>query len=341
MTFENKVMNHKTKSITKQQLEEYACTSNAEVLYSLVRPLVDAGLLEPMKNASTNGNSVYTIYSKYRIVRKNKDASNEKQEIQKLHPKLISNNYLTEHPDRYILYKTQLQRLSSFFFKGAGNGITISRKERSYEIFGEEKQLDQTGLISLLKQIGITNDDLAFYDTPEYCFPDYYCRRRKEMTVLICENKDIWFDIRKIMFEDSGCRLWGQPLDGILYGGGNNITKYRALTEYTHFMGDVHIRYLYWGDIDREGLNIYLKLIKSNPEISIRLFTEGYIRMMDLAENNNVPDSDDKRELMMDYSEIYALFEDEFQKRLEQYILTNERVPQEIINYGILKKEME
>lgn len=341
MTFENKVMNHKTKSITKQQLEEYAGTSNVKVLYSLVKPLVDAGLLEPMKNASTNGNSVYTIYSKYRIVRENKDVSNEKQEIQKLYPKLISNNYLTEHPDRYILYKTQLQRLSSFFFKGAGNGISISRKERSYEIFGEEKQLDQTGLISLLKQIGITNDDLAFYDTPEYCFPDYYCRRRKEMTVLICENKDIWFDIRKIMFEDSGCRLWGRVLDGILYGGGNNVTKYKALTEYTHFMGDVHIRYLYWGDIDREGLNIYLRVIKSNPDISIRLFTEGYIRMMDMAKNNNVPDSDDKRELMMDYSEIYALFAEEYQKQFEQYILKNARVPQEIINYGILRKEME
>ncbi len=341
MTFENKVMNHKTKSITKQQLEEYACTSNVKVLYSLVKPLVDAGLLEPMKNASTNGNSVYTIYSKYRIVRENKVVSDEKQEIQKLYPKLISNNYLTEHPDRYILYKTQLQRLSSFFFKGAGNGISISRKERSYEIFGEEKQLDQTGLISLLKQIGITNDDLAFYDTPEYCFPDYYCRRRKEMTVLICENKDIWFDIRKIMFEDSGCKLWGRVLDGILYGGGNNVTKYKALTEYTHFMGDVHIRYLYWGDIDREGLNIYLRVIKSNPDISIRLFTEGYIRMMDMAKNNNVPDSDDKRELMMDYSEIYALFAEEYQKQLEQYILKNARVPQEIINYGILRKEME
>lgn len=43
----------------------------------------------------------------------------------------------------------------------------------------------------------------------------------------------------------------------------------------------------------------------------------------------------------MDYSEIYALFAEEYQKRLERYILTNARVPQEIINYGILKKEME
>ena len=75
--------------------------------------------------------------------------------------------------------------------------MPVSRKERSFEIFEQEKILDDSSIKSLIKSLGITQDDLCFYDTPEYCFHDYIPQKKNNMVLLICENKDIWFNIRR------------------------------------------------------------------------------------------------------------------------------------------------
>ena len=105
-------------------------------------------------------------------------------------------------------------------------------------------------------------------------------------------------------------------------------------------MGAEAVKYLYWGDIDRAGLNIFLSLSKNNPEIDIRLFVPAYAEMLHLAENCEIPDSDDHRERMGNYEDIYALFSDEDKKQMIKLIEDNKRLPQEIINYESLLKMM-
>ncbi len=79
----------------------------------------------------------------------------------------------------------------------------------------------------------MSEEDLGFYNTPEYCFHDYIPERKNSMVLLICENKDIWFNIRRCMFEDNYKSLFGVPIDGVVFGNGNEVTKKQgALTEY-------------------------------------------------------------------------------------------------------------
>ena len=160
------------------------------------------------------------------------------------------------------------------------------------------------------------------------------------MTLLICENKDIWFNIRRRMYENGARELSGTPIDGVVYGCGNRISEAGALSEYTRFMGTNHVEYLYWGDIDRAGFNIYLSLLKNNPGLSIRLFVPAYEKMLQLAGKHDIPDSHDHRERMGDYESIYRLFAEEYRELLTAFIDNNKRVPQEIISYETLLEAM-
>ena len=263
----------------------------------------------------------------------------ELKEISALHPLLQSNGYLQSKPEEYKKYRPLLQKLDRYLFCRSENAISISRKERSFEIFDEEKALDDKTFCALLERIGITADTLAFYDTPEYCFNDYIPDRKAQMTLLICENKDIWFNIRRMMFENNATNIFDTHIDGVVYGCGNKVSGMGALTTYTEFIGS-EVKYLYWGDIDRAGLNIYLSAVRANPNIDIKLFVPAYEEMLRLAHTKNIPDSDDERNRIEDYSQIFDLVDQNLRTIFEQSIQNNKRIPQEIITYAFLKENM-
>jgi hypothetical protein len=261
------------------------------------------------------------------------------KDISALHPLLQSNGYLQSKPEEYKKYRLQLQKLDRYLFYRSENEISISRKERSFEIFDEEKTLDDKTFCALLERSGITADSLAFYDTPEYCFNDYIPDRKAQMTLLICENKDIWFNIRRMMFENNATNIFDIHIDGVVYGCGNKVSGMDALTSYTEFIGS-EVKYLYWGDIDRAGLNIYLSAVRANPNINIKLFVRAYEEMLRLAQTKNIPDSDDERNRIEDYSQIFGLVDQNLRTLFEQSIQNNKRIPQEIITYAFLKENM-
>ena len=324
------------KTITYQDLKKAAGCDSEESLYHEVKQCVEAGLLSPVASSKTNGNVLFPIYLKYRILAKADESETEKDQISKLHPILLESGLFQRKPAEYQRYKEQIQRLNAWLFSHMDSPIPISRKERSFEIFGEEKQLEDPSFVSLLKRLGVTPDYLSYYDTPEYCFNDYIPERKKALCLLICENKDIWFNIRRMMFEQQKFSLLGTEFHGVVYGCGNRISEKNALTSYTDFLGTSDIRYYYWGDIDREGLNIYVKLKRSNPGLDITLFTRAYETMLDRSVHSPVPTSQDNREQMEDYSEIYSGFDDGHLSMLKESIDQNKRIPQEIISFAVL-----
>lgn len=326
------------KTINKSELASLLCTSSDAELYRLVSEAVLEGLLAPVKSSGTSGNKIYPLYFKYRITIAD-DYAEALSEIALLHPSLTKSGYLQSKPELYLKYKAQLKLLNAYLFKEKSSA-SISKKERSFEIFGEEKQMEDRAFKNLLNRLGLTADVLAYYETPEYCFNDYIPHRSDNILLLICENKDIWFNIRRRMFEDSVFNLFGIHIDGAVYGCGNRISEAGALLQYTHFMNTASVHYIYWGDIDRPGLNIYLSLLKNNPGLDIKLFVPAYEEMLYLSKTCVIPDSDDHRNITADYSEIYSMFPLQARDQLAGLIENNKRIPQEIINYEVLLKVM-
>lgn len=160
------------------------------------------------------------------------------------------------------------------------------------------------------------------------------------MALLICENKDTWFNIRRMLFEEKATELFDTHIDGVVYGCGNKVSQKDSLTAYTEFMGNSDIHYLYWGDIDRAGLNIYLSLVQNNPTLKINLFIPAYEEMLRLAKLRSIPDSADQREIIKDYQQIYAAISKNYRNFLMENIDQNKRIPQEIISYAHLREIM-
>lgn len=323
-----------------EELKQLYKESEVSALYSIVKKLCEQGNLVPVKSSGLNGNKNYPMHMKYKIVFSD-DIAEIKKEIGVLHPKLLENGYLKKHTDRYIQYRKEIQDLNSFLFQNNDLSIPVSKKERSFEIFNEEKMLENSDFMTTLAKIGMNDNTLAFYETPEYCFHDYIPVKKDNMTVLILENKDIWFNLRRMMFENSASVIFDTKIDGVLYGEGRKITGENFLSQYSEFMNCSNIRYLYWGDIDREGLNIYCSLLRKSCSCSISLFVPAYEKMLELSMNRTIPDSCDERNIMDDYSSIISLFSPDCQELLKKSLGDNKRIPQEIISFRWLKEHME
>ncbi len=338
--YSEKLARYGKKTITKAQLEKLFAETDDEALFSIVTALEQESLLAPFDRSPTNGNRIYPIHLKYHVTIPVDSFDTEQEEIRRLHPLLQSSGVLQEKPAEYRKYRDRLLMVDRYLFEHGTDRIPISRKERSFEIFGEEKVLDESTFSKFLEKLGLGKEKLAFYDTPEYCFNDYIPMRKPQMTLLICENKDIWFNIRRRMFEDGAGNIFDTHIDGVVLGWGNQVTQKNALTAYTAFLGGGRVSYLYWGDIDRAGLNIYLGLQSANPQLDISLFVPAYEAMLDRAKKVRIPDSTDLREVMKDYSDIYVVISEKNRDFLKENILGNKRIPQEIITYETLLQNM-
>ena len=301
--------------------------------------LVAKGVLKPIVSSGTDGNLKRPLYKKYRILAREDNTEQLKDEITKLHPRLLANGYLIKRPQQYVNHKVLIYKLNSYLCRGADRNM-MSCKERSLVIFADEKMLELNE--SFIRALGLSEECLYYYKTPEQYFMDYIPQRKRKMILLICENKDIWFNIRRQMYEESKSVIFGIHIDGVLYGGGNEITGKGWLAAYYRYLFAEQVDFLYCGDIDIAGFDIFLRLQDEiSPDgLNVTLFTPIYTKMLELCCIENLPDSEDNRKKNIEWERIYNLFSDEEIKSIQRIIALNKRLPQEIINYPILCENM-
>lgn len=322
------------KRITLEELSRLC--SDSEQLNEQIKELTNQGVLVPIKSSGTNGNQKNPLFMRYTICIEN-TIQVSPDEINALHPRLSANGYLLRNRMQFVNNSAFLCRLSEWLTDQKGNDM-MSRRERSFAIFGEEKELDNH--LRLLEAIGITGDMLRYYETPEQCFSDYIPVRKSTMTLLICENKDIWFNTRRLMYESKADTLFDTQIDGVIFGQGNDITGKDKFRSYAAYLGADTIRFLYCGDIDRAGFDIFLRLCKAAEELHIELFLTAYRKMLELSRNIQLPDSEDKRCILPEMSDILPMFQLDEQNQITQILQDNKRLPQEILSYPVLADNM-
>ena len=177
------------------------------------------------------------LFNKYRIIKPKEDFQSYLESIRQLNPALNIAGYL-KRPDLFKKHQEIVGGLSRYlWYSPELLEEPMSRKERSFSVWGREKLLDQSSALvrEVLKFSGLGEDFLNCYDTPEPFF-EYVHDRREQMTVLILENKDTWYTFRKLFQETGKNRVSGTPVDVLLYGEGNKISKRGALEEYKALM---------------------------------------------------------------------------------------------------------
>ncbi len=262
--------------------------------------------------------------------------TNYDREIRTLCDLINIEEYLNK-PSIYEKHRELLLPLNTFLIKNRKDlDIPISKNERAYQIWNDEKMLDDSLCKSIVKWNRL-EEKLNYYLTPEPFFDYIHCKKEK-MNILIVENKDTWYSLRKIINSlKNECYLCDIEIDGVLYGEGNKITKEKALEEYENEVIQRKCSFLYWGDLDYTGIEMYERVVNQNKNAEISLFTKIYEIMIDAKDldllgkikhnqNNNI-----SLELFIDS------FDKKYQERIKYMLNKNSYIPQEIINAAILK----
>ena len=251
------------------------------------------------------------------------------------HPR-INTFYYREHPECYERDREKLQLLSDYL-KDHSELLLVQEtmNERSFEIFHREKYFQREGGLELCKRVAITPETLAFYETSEP-LSYYSCSKQTPQNILIIENKDTFFDIRRYM-NSGNDRIMGREFGTVIYGAGKGIWK--TFEDYVngaerYFLGKNAL--FYFGDLDFEGILIFEHLIgqKQYRESGIHIFKEAYEKMLDKAWQlgfSRLPDTKEKQNANIGTSFLSA-FDAERRHQIRELLDMGKYIPQEILN---------
>jgi hypothetical protein len=339
MDLVDKILAYGKTILTETELQQVIKERDYRLFHQTVNKLVDDGVLVPVKSAGLNGR-LPPLFNKYRLIRPKEDFAGYLECIRYLNPALNISGYL-KRPDLYKKHREIIEGLSRYLWYSAELlEEPMSRKERSFSLWGREKLLDEHFALvrEVLKFNGLGEDFLNYFDTPEPFF-EYVHTRPEHMTVLILENKDTWFTFRKLMQDTGKSIVAGTPVDVLLYGEGNKIAKRGALEEYNAGMlggkaGQAG-RFLYFGDLDLEGIRLFFRTREANPHLDIRPFSGLYRLMLRLTEGVELPESLDKRDVTAPLAEFASMLGFDRADMLTVFLEKGRYIPQEIVNYQV------
>lgn len=203
--------------------------------------------------------------------------------IVQLDQRFWMNGWLLSHPGAFELYEKELLALNEFLVSGTMIG-DVTRRQLAYQMGGDEKFFEYgSDGFRLLRSMGV-EDLIRHRPLPKPDLLYHAPRRRKHMRVLVTENLDPWLDVRDLMYEEGVSQIIGERIHAVVLGGGMPVLEPNRLHLLLDTLGADSYDVLYWGDIDRAGLDILLKLqALLDGKFEVKAFTPAYQLMCDRA----------------------------------------------------------
>lgn len=261
-----------------------------------------------------------------------------RRQIIGLDPRLWINGWLLSTPDAFIRYERELRALDEALSGSSllGDG-SLSCRELSYRVFGDEKflALDSDGR-KLLHLMGLS-DVVCCHPQVKLELLHHIPKHHRHLRLVVSENLDPWVNMRNAMFVDGRKRLLGEKVHGVVFGNGYLVDDPHKLPDLLAAQYAEDVCVLYWGDLDRAGLQILSKLAEmADGRFEVRPFTAAYRLMLQRA-MTRFPDPLDNEETDQAGVPLRGLdlLEGELKPREAAYlreVLDNARlIPQEII----------
>ena len=301
--------------------------------YRYIVQLIETGRIEPIKSSPKNGKNP-SLYTRYWFFEPEHDYSAEKDELLYHTDPRIGTSYYLIHLDVYIKEKQYVRMLSDYLYRHSDAlKIRVSRNERSFEIWGEEKFLTEGAGKTILNHCMLSEDILNCYSTVEP-FACYIVNRSVPQKILILENKDPFYGMRRHL-QSGNDSILGTSIGTLIYGAGKRVisTFTDFLISAEEYMTSPSNELLYFGDLDYEGIGIYENLARNNKSIgSIKPFIPAYNAMLDKVEDISfLPWTKEKQN--RNISEFFFLFfEPEIVQKMKDILDEGRYIPQEILN---------
>lgn len=338
-----KIQQYTKNKISLLDLREFYGISEYSDLVQLVARLIEIEQITPIKTSKLNGKKP-ALFNGYRILRPAEDYSAEKKELMYLCSQLNIDYYM-KHLEQYQKDRKYVLMLDGFMKKNKENLTeAVSGNERSFEIFGREKFISKEGGQRILSNLGVSLEQLNVYKTTEP-LAYYTNHKRQPQKLLIIENKDTFYSMRKHLI-DKNQTIFNEEIGTLIYGGGKAI--YRSFEDFglcvEPYMNDPNNTFLYFGDLDYEGILIYEKLQQMvGQDKVIKPFIPAYERMLIKGGRLNHPENGEMTSIRYELPEMksgqnqncgdlfYSYFNEKVQKIMKELLAENRYIPQEIL----------
>lgn len=311
-------------------------TDGYEQQYHRILQQIQDGRIKPVKASGLNGKKP-ALYREYWILEEKPDFNPILEELNYLLHPAIAVDYYRAHLEIYEQERWAVQCLSAYLKKREEMPVCrISLNERSFEIWGQEKFLEKGQGRRVLKHCGLELSDLDLYLTSEP-LPYYTHTRITPQNLLILENKDTFYSIRRHLLRQNGseAEIFGISIGTLIYGAGKRILKsfqdFEICAE--PYMREEKNTLLYFGDLDYEGIGIFENLVKSYQDCwKISPFVPAYETMLRKQEKiENLPlMKEQQNHQIQDVFFSYFPFEQVMQ--MKQILESGCYIPQEILN---------
>lgn len=328
----------------EQLLKESRAETYAEQ-YRYVRRLIEAKKIKAVKASPLNGKTPALPVS-YWLAEDVPDERKrqEKEEDLKFHMSpAIRTDYYLNHLEVYGAEEHWVTQLNRYFLEqGEGEPEPVSLNERSFQIWGREKFLQKEQGKKVLAHCGVSLEQLRVYATSEP-LAYYSASRQAPQTVLIIENKDTFYSMRRHLMA-GGRRMFGEEIGTVIYGAGKGIWRsyedFRFCVE--PHMNDGRNRILYFGDLDYEGIGIYERLAalfgEGEEPYEVEPFAPAYRKMLEKAEHMGMdflPETSENQNRCLS-GRFFGYFPEDMKERMERILLAGRYIPQEIIHVADL-----
>ena len=328
--------------IDEKEIRSMLAMTDYIAYHKLLTKLVGDSILEPVKSSGPNGMTP-PLYKRYRIIKEEPNYTDKIHKIRKLHSVFNIEGYLNQLA-KYVEHEVWLDVLDRFIKQSSDVlNMPMSINERSFQIFSREKALkDDKSLISVLNFNPGLREMLNYYMTPEPFFAhnitSINVNDNSKLNILIIENKDTWYTLRKVMNPDNN-NLFGVQFHVFIYGEGKKITRItNSLTDYnklTYSNNNNRCTYYYFGDLDYEGIGIYEDLKSRNSGLDIKLMVPLYIMMLSKSDGEDIDLPETKEnQVRRGLGAFLSSFEPSLHYKITNILNSNRYIPQEILNCG-------
>ncbi|MBK1812051.1 hypothetical protein JHL18_15620 [Clostridium sp. YIM B02505] len=339
--YENRVNSIKKKRLSLDEL--YGVISNGDAVqmkkfktvnydefYNIIKYLEEEKILIS-KGRKLNANPLKPLFLSYERVIDGKQILTEEEKIfvHNLHSSIYKYSYQRNvavlRKDREMLIKLDK------FLRENDSREWLSVKERSQSIFNDEKLLQDSGIMRRTK---LSYDDLKCMENPSplLCFPSPSFYSKKVRKILIIENLDTYWTFHKIIMSEGLM----PAIDMIIFGGGYGITNKNY--DFSFYGINENDMILYFGDLDSEGLRIYLNFKEKFNQLNINLYLQCYDFLIDIGIKQGF------RNMSSQNSVEYKLLEKDIKELTEEkkkifYQVLKEKlfIPQEALNIEVLR----
>lgn len=186
-----------------------------------------------------------------------------------------------------------------------------------------------------MMRLGLTYENLYCKETlePFFSFQNRTFQGQKENVIFIIENKDTFWTFKKALLDQKTTL----DVNMLIYGEGRKIlSSFQFMENYVTNIESQ--KYFYFGDLDAEGINIFIELGVRYPECNILPFKEAYQAIYEIGNSKQIFKTLKTQNIVEKHIDKFVeFFEEPLRREIKMLLFQRLYVPQEALSLAEIR----